>query len=253
MLLWSVVPPAFRAAMPIWLKSLLTTTATAFAIGGPAAQIYRYTRVSGPVQREQTKWFVFSVVALFLGVGVTAGLQRLFPFLAEPGLIAAFYELAAPTIYWLLLSFIPLSIGIAILRYRLWDIDILIRRTLIYGTLTTALGLVYFASVMLLQQFLRALTGQGRNQLAVVASTLAIAALFQPLRGRIQAAIDRRFYRRKYDAALTLQAFNAKIRDEVDLDTLTGDLLAVVEETMQPAHVSLWLRDLPPNRRSEGL
>ncbi len=153
--------------------------------------------------------------------------------------------------FWLMI-FPVIAMGNALLRHRLCDIDIIIRRTLVYSILTALLAGVYFGSVVLLQQLFRGFTGQGSNQLAVVMSTLAIAALFSPLRRRIQTTIDRRFYRRKYDATRTLQAFSAKIRDEVDLDTLTGDLLAVVEETMQPTHVSLWLRDLPTTRQTEG-
>jgi len=139
-----------------------------------------------------------------------------------------------------LLLLIPLSIGVAILRSRLWDIDVQIRGTLVYGALTTALALVYISSVVLLQHLLAPLTGS--SDLAIVASTLAIAALFMPLRRRIQTTIDKRFYRRKYDAIKTLAAFRARLRSETDLDALTGDLLAVVDETMQPAHASLWLR-----------
>jgi hypothetical protein len=136
---------------------------------------------------------------------------------------------------------IPVSIGIAILRYRLYDIDRIINRTLVYGSLTVMLVLVYVGSVVGLQYLLRALTGQ-ESQLAIVASTLAIAALFNPLRRRVQAVVDRLFYRRKYDAAKTLEEFSAKLRDETDLDEVNSDLVRVVRETVQPAHVTLWLR-----------
>jgi hypothetical protein len=136
---------------------------------------------------------------------------------------------------------IPIATGIAILKYRLYDIDLIINRTLVYCTLTASLALVYLASVVTLQYVFRTLTGQ-ESQLAIVASTLAIAALFNPLRRRVQAFVDRRFYRRKYDAAKTLEAFSGRLRNETDLDALSENLVSVVRETMQPAHVSVWLR-----------
>jgi hypothetical protein len=148
---------------------------------------------------------------------------------------------------------LPLFTGVAIARYRLYDIDIVVNRTLVYGALSVALVAVYFGGVATLQALLRALTGQEQqSQLAVVVSTLAIAALFNPLRRRIQLFIDRSFYRRKYDARKTLGAFSAKLRDETDLNALGDDLINVVRETMQPAHVSLWLRPDPSPRTAEG-
>jgi hypothetical protein len=136
---------------------------------------------------------------------------------------------------------IPLSIGVAVLRSHLFDIDVLINRTLVYGSLTAMLVGIYFGGIVVLQRLFVVLTGE-RSTLAVVASTLVIAALFNPLRRRIQSFIDRRFYRRKYDARKTLEAFSEKLRDEVDLEALSDDLVGMVAETMQPTHASLWLR-----------
>ena len=203
-----------------------------------ALQIYRYIRVSNLVQRQQTKWVVFAIIIELLVEAVFTITAVFFPSLNQSG-----------SLYWLLynnissyaLFLIPLSITIAILRYRLWDIDNLINRTLVYGTLTFLLALVYFGLIFALQFLLRGVVSQ-TNDVVIVISTLTIAALFQPLRKRIQKIIDLRFYRSKYDAAKTLEAFSATLRNEVDLSKLSEQLLAVVQETMQPAHVSLWLR-----------
>jgi hypothetical protein len=204
------------------------------------AQIYRYWRVSNAVQRQQTKWVVF-------GSGVAGGgslgliLYSNFAWLGgnpSPGIS----NLLITTAFSLFILLIPLSIGVAILRSRLWDIDLLIRRTLIYTVLTGLLALAYFGSVLVLEGVVRLLTGQSQSQVVTVVSTLAIAALFVPLRRRVQGFIDRRFYRRKYDAARTLAAFSNTVRDEVELDRLAERLTEVVDETLQPESVSLWLR-----------
>ncbi len=233
--------PFSRATWPLLLAGLVFM---GFVGTGLFAQVYRYRRVSGPTQRQQTKWVVFGVTAAlggFFGLGLLFGI---IPSL-ERNLLT---WLAVGTAIFLSLLLIPLSIGLAILRSRLWDIDLIIRRTLIYSALTGALALTYFASVVLLQALFRAITGQGQNQLITVASTLTIAALFAPLRRRVQDGIDRRFYRKKYDAAKTLAAFAATCRDETDLDKLTASLINVVQETMQPEHVSLWLRASPKRK-----
>jgi hypothetical protein len=156
-------------------------------------------------------------------------------------------NLAFATAMYAVLLLLPLSIGLAILRYRLWDVDLLINKVLVYGTLTATLGAIYIGSVVGLIALLRGFTGE-RSTVAIVIATLVAAALFQPLRRRIQSDIDRRFYRRKYDAAQALAAFSARLRDEVDLDAVTADLVAVVDQTVQPAHVALWLRE--PERES---
>ncbi|HEX5504708.1 MAG TPA: hypothetical protein VFW96_18975, partial [Thermomicrobiales bacterium] len=205
-------------------------------IGGTSvyAQVYRYRRVSDATQRQQTKWVALGLTAAIGGFVGLAFLPVFVPSLSPQG---SLYDLFGVTATTCCLLLIPVSLLLAVLRYRLWDIDLLINRALVYGALTATLAVVYGGSVLLLQGLVRALTGQQSN-LAVVAATLASAALFQPLRRRLQALIDRRFYRRKYDAARILAAFGATLRDETDLDALTADLLAVVEETMQPAHAS---------------
>jgi hypothetical protein len=159
-------------------------------------------------------------------------------------------SLVGNTIYLILALLIPISIAVAVLRYRLYDIDILINRTLVYGSLTAALIAIYFGGIVVLQRLFVLLTGE-QSTLAVVASTLLIAALFNPLRRRIQSFIDRRFYRSKYDASKTLEAFSVKRRDETNLEALNDDLVGVVRETMQPAHVSLWLRPETARKREQ--
>ena len=201
----------------------------ALILANGVAAISRFRRSRGD-ERQQLKWFAYAV-----GVMV-AGFVLWFS-LALAGILPLSVAMWTIPLFGL-----PVAVGIAILRYRLYDIDLVINRTLVYGSLTASLALVYLGGVISLQFLFRALTG-GNSQLAIVASTLAIAALFSPLRRRMQEFIDRRFYRKKYDAAETLRAFSATLRDETDLDALSDDLTEVARETMQPEHVSLWLRE----------
>jgi hypothetical protein len=214
--------------------------------------VLRYRRSRGE-ERQQIKWIAFaaSVVGLLYLIAMIGSIVYPQETWFAPGspLWQNFLEYAA------LLSFtlVPTAIGFAVLRYRLYDIDVIINRALVYGSLTATLVAIYFGGVATTQLLYRTLTGQDQQpQLAVVVSTLAIAALFGPLRRRIQNVIDRRFYRSKYDAAQTLETFGARLRDETDLDTLGGDLIGVVRETVQPEHVSLWLKPAEDSGR-EGV
>ena len=238
----SITSP-FNANWPGWLNLMVYLVVFGAII---SSQIYRYRRVSTPVQRQQTKWIVLGVtVALVVVIGVLV-IQSLVPYSVAPNLGGTLLFL---TIWPIALLLIPLSIGFSIMRYRLYDIDFLINRTLVYGTLTVLLALVYVGLIFALQYLLRGIISQN-NDVAIVVSTLAIAALFQPLRHRIQAIIDRRFYRRKYDASKVVEAFSATLRNEVDLNLLSEHLITVVQDTMQPAHVSLWLRKSGQERKA---
>jgi hypothetical protein len=219
------------------LDLAVLATFIGIAIG---SQLYRYRYVSSPTERQQTKWVVFGLVSAGL-VGSAIEL----PISGSPlGQFSPLQTLALDAGLFGAVLLIPLSIGVAIVHDRLWDIDIFIRRTLVYSILTATLALVYFGGVAVTEAAFRTLTaGQAEQpQLAVVVSTLAIAALFNPLRWRIKSFIDKRFYRKKYDARKTLEAFSATLRNETDLDALSDDLVGVVRETMQPQHVSLWVR-----------
>jgi hypothetical protein len=244
-LLWIVQIFLFFAGLPdsVLLVSILVTWGSAAAV-----QVYRYIRVYTPLERQQTKWVVFSLAFVAIPSQIVDGLLPLiWPELNAPG---SLYRLTA--VLWLALFWMPISlgVGIAILRARLYDIDLLINRALVYGSLTAILALVYVVGVVGSQAIVGDITHageQGQSPLSIVVTTLVIAALFQPLRRRLQGLIDRRFYRTKYDAEKTLVAFSATSRNEVDLNELREQLLEVVRETMQPAHVSLWLRQ--PDRR----
>ena len=224
---------------------------------GLIAQLYRYIEVSTPLQRQQTKWAISGLVLAVVGPFVYFLAFVIVPTLTDPEVPNILYQRVGAALFALslvarvvgltvmvLASLIfPISFVVAILRYRLWDIDVIINRTLVYGALTGTLILIYLIGVALLQSIFRTLTGQG-DQLAIVATTLAIAALFNPLRSRIQRAIDRRFYRRRYDAARALASFSGTVQDEVELEDVSRALLSLVIDTVQPSRSSLWLRDV---------
>src|SRR5215213_3437305 len=216
-------------------SAILYTTFSVLLVAVISSVFVRLRRAGG-VEHQQIKWFAYAVAANAIAVVVAYVI---------PGLIETplWFERVGFALNNIVIPAIPIAIGIAILRYRLYDIDLLINRTLVYGSLTLMLALVYFGGVTATQAVFTVLTGQEQQpQLAIVISTLVIAALFTPLRRRIQTFIDRSFYRRKYDAVKTLEAFSTKLRNETDLNALSDDLVGVVRETMQPAHVSLWLR-----------
>jgi len=235
----------------VWLTVVSTLIYSGSLISLVVAQIYRYRHVSSLLQRQQTKWVVYSLtVSILLVVGIILLPQLLVPALGQAGSLSA--SISSTIVNLLFYILIPIAFGIAILRYHLYDIDVLINRTLVYGTLTVILAGVYVGLILSLQSLVHLVTGTISEQpLVIGASTLAIAALFQPLRRRIQLVIDRRFYRRKYDAARTLAQFSAKLRNEVDLGQLQEGLEAVVTETMQPSHVSLWLPQAKPDSKQQ--
>jgi hypothetical protein len=220
----------FRVLDP--LTDALALPAFALAVAGLAVRLWR----SRGVERQQLKWFAYSAALVGAGFGTSI--------LIPDGPAADLVFLVG----LLALAGLPVAAGIAILRYRLYDIDVIVNRTLVYGSLTVSLVALYIGSVVSLQYVFRALTGGG-SQLVIVASTLAIAALFNPLRRRVQSSVDRLFYRKKYDAQQVLGAFGERLKDEVDLDSLGGELEAVVWQALRPAHVSLWLR--PADRKVE--
>jgi hypothetical protein len=222
-----------------FLLELLYLTIPLLLVAGAAAVIVRFRR-SGGAERQQLKWFAYAVAVMFI-------LFVLWFSLALAGLVVA-----DALVFTVPLLGLPIAVGVAILRYHLYDIDLLVNRTLVYGSLTALLAATYLGGVVLMQGTFRVLTGQ-ESQLAIVASTLLIAALFVPLRRRVQFFIDRRFYRRRYDAVRTLQDFSSRLRERTDLDNLNTALLLVVRETVQPSHVSLWLRPASQPDRKEAV
>ncbi len=245
---WSWLVLSFWIISFVWSTPspipFLQGTVSLLVFGGTLfIMVYRYVRVFDATGRQQAKWFVYaavvSLILLFLGTGL-------------PGVVPADSpsQLLFPTIILFSSALFYLGLGLAILRFRLWDIDAIINRTLVYGSLTALLTAVYVGLVIGLQALLRGIIRQD-NSVAIVLSTMAIVAIFLPLRSRIQTIIDRRFYRRKYDAVKTLAAFSTTLRQEVDLDQLREQLQAVVQETMQPSHVSLWLRPPEPSRKRQ--
>jgi len=223
------LPNSYETVQALVLTLIFVSAASLFFV--------RLRRARG-VERQQIKWFAYT--------GMVASSGAILTYTVSEVIGSLWLEWAGYVLLLVGLIGIPISMGIAILRYRLYEIDLIINRTLVYGALTATLAVVYFVDIVVFQEFFRALTGQ-TSQLAVVASTLMIAALFSPLRRRLQAFIDRRFYRRKYDAAKTLEAFGSRLRDQTDLERISEDLAEVVDETMQPAHVSVILRSEVPS------
>jgi hypothetical protein len=205
-----------------------------FLLLGSYSLVYRYRKESAAVERQQTKLFVFGFAAFAGSVMASSALSNMLPEIGIGRLLVEHFLFDAAGLL------IPMSIGFSILRYRLWDIDLIIRRTLVYTLLTACMALVYLGAVTLLQSLFQSVSGQS-STIAIVLSTLAIAALFNPLRNRIQAFIDRRFYRQKYNAEQALDQFASLARSETDLDMLTGQLVHMVKETVQPEQVRLWL------------
>lgn len=229
----------YESVQPLWVIMLLVSIGT---------QIYRYRSVSGQSERQQTKWVISAFLLTFLVLGTLLLPWLLLPSNRNLGFEGALAEIIPLVIGTFAFSVIPLGIGFSILRYRLWDIDIIIRRTVQYAVVTAVLLLVYFGSVTLLQSVLTGLTGS-QSPLVIVLSTLLIAALFNPLRRRVQAFIDRRFFRRKYDAQQVLAQFAKTVRDEVELELLTAEINTVLQNTVQPSNISFWVLETKKVRK----
>jgi hypothetical protein len=244
-IIWGLIVIAFPLVPSlIVLRDILWLSELACSL---VALLYRHQRISNPRERQQTRWVVFGSCATIVILIVFKLPSLLFPALSRTG---SLYDLVLAMIYTLVLLPVIFCFAIAILRYRLWDLDLIINRALVYGTLTLLLTLIYGGLVISLQALVRLFTERvSSSPVVIVASTLVIAALFQPLRHRLQRLIDRRFYRRKYDAAKTIAAFGATCQQQVDLATLSSHLMAVVSETMQPTQVSLWLRTTEHSHR----
>ncbi len=260
---WLAIPLAISAGIPslvpvlnvplstkVFGIALLVPFAIWFFAAGYAA-LYRYRRVSNALERQQTKWVMAGLLGTFV-IFLPFTIISIFfpPTQPSPERLAVFFLFYLPVAF-LGYLFIPVSIAISILRYRLWDIDILIRRTVSYAIIVALLAMVYFGSVIVLQRIFAGIIGDN-SEIITVLSTLAIAALFVPLRNKIQDAIDKRFNRKKYDAQKVLEKFGETVRDETDLDTLTAELVKVVNETMQPKSVSLWLKREGGRGKDEG-
>jgi hypothetical protein len=259
LLFFAIFLPSSALSLETWPIPLQLLVLVVWSGVGLFAQLHRYLEVSSPLQRQQTKWAILGLVLAVLGPFGYFLPFVILPALSDPEVPNILYQRIGPSLFTFSLVFnligltgftlallvFPASFVVAILRYRLWDIDVIINRTLVYGALTGTLALVYLVGVALLQGVFRGLTGQG-DQIAIVATTLGIAGMFNPLRRRLQAVIDRRFYRRRYDAARALAAFSGTVQDEVELEDVSQALLRIVEETVQPLQTSIWLRDIRP-------
>jgi hypothetical protein len=211
-------------------------------ITGAYAQMYRFRRISDPIQRQQLKWVVFGFIVFSLGLTLGALPAFVFPVLRTARSSSLIFTMINIPVSIMSMLALPLSLAISILKYRLWNIDVIIRRTLVYGVLTLMVAAIYFGGVLLLQTLIQGTLHQSQSPFAILITTLGIASIFTPLRRRIQMDIDRRFYRQKYDADKMLRAFAQRARDDVDLENLQKDIISVVEETLHPGKLSLWVR-----------
>lgn len=243
-LLWLIFPQSvFSFQDPFNIDLLGFLLLMAWWSIGIFAQIYRYYRISGPVERQQTKLVTFSAAIVAVAYTLYVPLRQMMAFLPRPNLAEVAFTMVAPYIFLVMVMAIPITITFSIFRYRLWDIDLIIRRTLVYSALTATLALIYLGTVLLLQSLMFGWLSQVSSTVLVL-TTLVVATLTNPLRLRIQQDIDRRFFRQRYDAEKALAAFSAILSDEVDMDVLSNRLMVVVEETVQPTFVGLWLTPL---------
>ncbi len=252
-LVWLIFPQAPFNLISVypWIRNLAASFLLyiGFFATGAASQVYRYYRVSTPLQRQQTKWVVYGTSLAVAGSILYHVPLLIFPVLNRPGVPMIVYTLTLMPLNYLLTLLAPVAMGISVLRYHLWDLDVIVNRSLVYGALTVLLGILYFSGVGLIEMLVAALTSQALNpdasRLAVLGSSLVTVGLFTPMRRTLQTVIDRSFYREKYDAEKTLLAFGESLNHEVDPDHLSQRLLQVVDETMQPDLVSLWVKPRP--------